>query len=530
MASADLREELNCSICLSIYTDPVMLSCGHNFCQGCIGDVLDTQEGSEVYTCPECRAEYQERPAPQRNLKLRNIVERFLYTLPEQEETDVFCTYCVQCPVLAAKTCLQCEASLCNLHLLVHSKNVEHILIKPTTYIENVKCTIYKEILKYYCTEDATCICVSCYLAGDHRGHKVEPLNEAALKKKDKLKTILEKLTSKMEESEKKVQFLEKNRKEMQQKAASVTERVTGLFRDLREELEALETLLLSEITKQQEQICLQVSELIQQLEIQKDELIKEMRLIEEMYTMTDPITVLMKTSYEEEKECQRKRQYDMAGDDTIIEPLDEGFISITVHRGLLNWSDMLYKIREKRGFKMGNTSLILLDVNTSGNQIAVSDDKKTASGCSTNHQKAKNPDRFTSQQVLSICKITSGQHYWEVKVSRSGNWTLGVSYPSMQRKYKGTNKQLIGYNDKSWGLFRSGKNLTALHNGNMKMVVPDCKVRTFGIYLDYEAGRLSFYQLCDPIRHLHTFTATFTEPLHAAFFIDTNDWISLKV
>ncbi|CAI9623681.1 unnamed protein product, partial [Staurois parvus] len=131
MASANLRAELECPICLNIYTDPVMLGCGHNYCRGCIDRVLDTQEGSGGYSCPECREKFQERPALQKNRKLRNIVENFLSTQPEPEESGVFCTYCIHAPVPAVKSCLHCEASLCINHLKVHSKSPEHILSDP---------------------------------------------------------------------------------------------------------------------------------------------------------------------------------------------------------------------------------------------------------------------------------------------------------------------------------------------------------------------------------------------------------------
>ncbi|MEE6506107.1 hypothetical protein FKM82_007515 [Ascaphus truei] len=293
MASADLREELNCPICLSIHTQPVTLRCGHNFCQGCIGSVWDSQEGSGLYTCPECRAEFQGRPALQRNLKLCNIAERFPSTQPEQEETRIFCTYCVTSSVPAAKICLQCEVSMCDIHLKRHNKVVEHVLTEPTTSLKNRKCPVHKEILKYYCTEDAVCICVSCCLVGEHRGHQVESLNEASEKKKEKLRHVLEKLTSVREETEKRAQSLQGQKRQVQDKAAGVTDRVTALIRDIRAQLEVLEKRVLSEITRWEEQVSLPVSDLIQQREIKKDELSRKMLHIEELSNITDPLTVL---------------------------------------------------------------------------------------------------------------------------------------------------------------------------------------------------------------------------------------------
>ncbi|XP_063807054.1 E3 ubiquitin/ISG15 ligase TRIM25-like isoform X2 [Pseudophryne corroboree] len=293
MASADLRQELHCSICLSIYTDPVTLRCGHNFCRVCIDRVLDTQEGCGVYTCPECRAECQERPALIRNIPLCNILGSFLSTRPDQEETGIFCTYCIHSPVPVAKSCLHCEAHLCDNHLRVHSKSVEHVFCDPTTALENRKCSVHKELFKYYCTKDAACICVSCCLIGKHRGHQMESLDEASEKKKKKLRNVLQKLTTKRADTEKRVRSLQERRREDQGTAAGVTETVTALFRDIRRQLEDLERRVLSEISRQEQRVSLSVSDLIGQLEIKKDELSGKMRHIEELCNMSDPVTVL---------------------------------------------------------------------------------------------------------------------------------------------------------------------------------------------------------------------------------------------
>ncbi|KAG8453138.1 hypothetical protein GDO86_004819 [Hymenochirus boettgeri] len=236
MASADQRDKLNCSTCLNIYTDPVTLPCGHNYCQGCIGNVLGTQEGSGVYSCPECRAEFVDRPALQRNRKLGNIAERFLSTRPERNDgTGISCTYCIHSPVPAVKSCLHCEASLCDNHFNTHSKSGKHVLTEPTTSFGEQKCSVHDELLIYYCPEDYTCVCVSCCLAGEHRGHQVALLSEAFEKMKVKLGNAMGTLTLKREETERKVQVLQEHRREVEGKAAAETERVSALFRDIRE-------------------------------------------------------------------------------------------------------------------------------------------------------------------------------------------------------------------------------------------------------------------------------------------------------
>ncbi|XP_053306967.1 E3 ubiquitin-protein ligase TRIM11-like [Spea bombifrons] len=524
MASAGLREELTCSVCLSVYTDPVTLTCGHSFCRVCIGNALDTQEGSGVYSCPECRAEFQERPPMVKNRKLCNITKTFLSTHPAQEDVGVSCTYC-DSPVPAAKTCLLCEASLCEKHLQKHSKSPEHVLTEPTASLENRKCSVHREILKYYCTEDAVCICVSCSLAGEHRGHQVETLNEASEKKKEKLRNVLQKLTSKREETEKRVQSLQER-----QKAAAVTEWVGALIRDIREQLEALEKRVLSEISRQEEQVSLRVSDLIQQLEIKKEGLSRKIQDIEELCNMTDPLTVLQeqesdRTDFCDEDELHSEEEEDRDIDDRKLRAvdLDEGLISVILHTGLAG-----IVTAAKRRLDAPQASDILLDVNTAGNGIDVSGDLKTVSRSDINQSRPNTPERFQDcAQVLSTRSFSSGRHYWEVESKESGEWILGVAYPSIDRRGR---RSRIGYNKKSWGLWRwLDDQYSEIHDSKVIQLSHRPSCQRLGIFLDYEAGRLSFYELCDPVRHLHTFTTTFTEPLHAAVEVWNTGWVKIR-
>ncbi|XP_073435823.1 E3 ubiquitin/ISG15 ligase TRIM25-like [Dendrobates tinctorius] len=291
MSSIDLRDDLSCSICLNIYTDPVTLSCGHNFCQACISRVLATQGQAGVWACPECRAEFPERPALLRNITLRNIAERFRPTLPELMP-GVFCSYCLHSQVPALKSCLHCEASLCEDHLLAHRKTPEHVLSDLITNPESIKCSIHKKILEYYCFEDAACICVYCS-ARLHRGHKLEMLDEASTKKKERLRKVLDTLTSKKEKTEKRFKSLQERSKIEKKKAAGLTEKVLDLFRDLRRHLDDLEKKVMNEISTQEEQVSASFSKLIHQVEEEKAELSKKLAHIEKLCHTTDPLTIL---------------------------------------------------------------------------------------------------------------------------------------------------------------------------------------------------------------------------------------------
>ncbi|XP_077349561.1 E3 ubiquitin/ISG15 ligase TRIM25-like [Lithobates pipiens] len=515
MASADVRQELDCSICLNIYTDPVNLRCGHNFCRVCIDGVLDTQEGSGGYSCPQCREKFQDRPVLQRNITLRNIVEAFRPTQLEEGKTGIFCTYCYHSPVPAVKSCLHCEASLCDNHLRIHSTSPEHVLTDPTTSMENRKCSIHRELLKYYCTEDSACICVSCRLDGEHRGHKVETLDEASEKKKQKLRNVLQKLMTEREETEKRVQSLQDRRRKVQEKSAGLTERVTALFIELRRHLEDLEKRVLRNISSQEERISW--SDLIHRLEIKKEDLSRKMEDIEELCNMTDPLTVLQESDTGDLCDTEEGDDEDRERHDRLLHDggdLDVSGISHTLHTGL---SDMI-----KGGnvfFYIQEASDILLDVNTAHNNLQISDDMKTVSRSDIEQNRPETPERFQWwPQVLSSQRFSSGRHYWEVDVSEAENYIIGMCYPSIERR--GGEQAGIGNNNKSWSLWRYIGECFLRHDNKQIRTSPNLSSNRVRIYVDYEAGRLSFYDLCDPIRHLHTFTTTFTEPLHAGLWV----------
>uniref|UniRef100_A0A803JJ03 Uncharacterized protein n=1 Tax=Xenopus tropicalis TaxID=8364 RepID=A0A803JJ03_XENTR len=603
MAAADLRAELSCSICLGIYTDPVSLPCGHNCCRGCIGRTWDWQRSiGKNPSCPECRQRFKRKPELATDWKLRGMVERFRPTETEPGETGIFCTYCLLSPVPAAKSCLLCEASLCDTHLRGHCQSAEHVLTEPTASFMGRKCSVHHKVLEYHCYEDSACICVYCCLAREHRGHRVELLSEASEKKKEKLRKVLEKLSPEREETERGAQRLQERRREVAEVAAGETERVTALFRGIREELEALEKRLLSDISRQKEELTLTLTELIQQLEIKKDELSRKIRHIEELCNMADPLSVLQEQweshgaafcgaegadNEDREREdtegannegreredtegadtegreredtegadtegreredtegannegreredtegadTEGREREDTEGADTegreregikvpAVGDLDVGRISETLLTGL---AGIVTGVKGRLIYGQEATELVL-DINTAGNDVSVSGDGKSASYSLTDQRRPQTPERFQDYpQALSSRSFPSGRHYWEVEVSESGSWRVGAAYPSIER---GGAQSYIGNNNKSWGLWRWNNNnnniYTVIHDRKITQLphIPSC--RRIRISLDYEAGHLSFYELSEPIRHLHTFTASFTEPLHAAFCV----------
>ncbi|XP_077327909.1 E3 ubiquitin-protein ligase TRIM39-like [Lithobates pipiens] len=474
MASGDLRAELKCSVCLNIYTDPVMLRCGHNFCRVCIDGVLDTQEGSGDFFCPVCRKRFRSRPALQRNITLHNIAEIFLSAQPDQEKSGVFCT--------------------------------RHLLCDPTLSMESRKCSVHKKILEYYCTEDETCICMSCCVIGGHKGHKMKSLDEASEKKKKTLRNVLQKRLTKKEKTEERVQSLQEHRRKVEEEAAGDTERVTALFRDLRRRLEDLEKRVLRDISRRANQISIS----IQDLEIQNEELSRKLRHIEELCNVTDPLTVLQESDTGDLCDTEDGDNEDRERHEELLH--DGGGLDVAgvLHKGL---SDVITEVNVY--FYIQGATDILLDGNTANDELQISDDRKTVSGSDIDQNPPETPERFQYwPQVLSSQSFSSGRHYWEVDVGGSDWWVVGMCYPSIERRGE---ESVIGRNKKSWGLHRYINQYWVVHDSDETPLPPNPCSNRFRTDLDYEAGQISFY---DPIRHLHNFTTTCTEPLHVGSYV----------
>lgn len=507
MASADVKAELCCSICKEFYKDPVTLICGHSYCRVCITKTFQHQ-GKEDYKCPICSRYFKVLPELNANWSLRNLADRLSSIDLRSKEPGFICTYCIHSPVPAVKTCLLCEAHLCDDHLKVHSEAREHMLIEPTLALDTRKCSIHKRVLEYYCTNDAALICSSCKLGSKHLGHHVEPMDEAYTKKKKELSGVLDSLSTMREKTQKRLHALEDERGAVPLRASGVRERFTNVFRDIRRHLEDLEKRVLKEISRQEEQLLLSVSKLIQELEAKKGELSERMSDIEKMCQMTDPVTFLLEATLE-------SQDFSDADDDQVrvLRNFEESVIVMLVNTGMAEMVTFL-----QTTMNVPESSDLLLDENTAANDVDISEDLKTASWSKINQKRPNRPERFRNFQVLTTKRFSSGQHFWCVEANGSGSWMVGLSYPSLDRKGC---LSCIGYNNKSWGLCKYVDNqYLVIHEGREVHVPHLFSYHILGIYLDYEGGRMSFYELGDPIRHLHTFSATFTEPLHAALYV----------
>ncbi|KAK2898814.1 hypothetical protein Q8A67_010232 [Cirrhinus molitorella] len=121
-----MSHHFRCPVCKSMLKDPVSISCGHNYCRGCINEFWDNCAGD--YVCPQCGNLSETRPVLNTNAALAEVVKSlqqaaFSPALPPQSYAgpeDVACDFCNEQKLKAVKCCLTCDASFCETHIREH--------------------------------------------------------------------------------------------------------------------------------------------------------------------------------------------------------------------------------------------------------------------------------------------------------------------------------------------------------------------------------------------------------------------------
>ncbi|XP_031234309.1 erythroid membrane-associated protein isoform X3 [Mastomys coucha] len=156
----------------------------------------------------------------------------------------------------------------------------------------------------------------------------------------------------------------------------------------------------------------------------------------------------------------------------------------------------------------------VTLDPDTAHPKLILSEDRRCVRLGDRKRPVPDNPERFDFVvSVLGSEYFTTGCHYWEVYVGEKTKWILGVCSESVSRKGKVTASPANGH----WLVRQSRGNeyeaLTSPQTSFRLKESPKC----VGIFLDYEAGIISFYNVTDK-SHIFTFTHSFSSPLRPFF------------
>ncbi|KAF4021912.1 hypothetical protein G4228_012902 [Cervus hanglu yarkandensis] len=156
----------------------------------------------------------------------------------------------------------------------------------------------------------------------------------------------------------------------------------------------------------------------------------------------------------------------------------------------------------------------VTLDPDTAHPKLILSEDRKCVKLGDIRQPVPDNPERFDFVvSVLGSEYFIAGCHYWEVSVADKTKWALGVCSESVSRKGKVTASPANGH----WLLRQNqGNEYEALTSPQTSFRLKE-PPRCVGIFLDYEAGVISFYNVTNQ-SHIFTFTHSFSGPLRPFF------------
>ncbi|XP_078497593.1 E3 ubiquitin-protein ligase TRIM11-like [Lissotriton helveticus] len=462
----DLKQEATCSICLGYFTDPVSAECGHAFCFSCI-----TRCGEGVqnhFPCPQCRAVYETKTL-RPNRHLANMVEI-----------------------------------------------AKHLQVPSATPHGINRCRKHEEKWKLFCVDDQEPICVVCSMSGDHKTHKMLPILEAAQEYKEKCQRYRVCLKEKWEyvlelhcKEETKVTQLEAKLKS--QKAQVINE-----FEKLQRFLEREKSRRLSNLKEEGKKELHNIKEAVTTLEEQQRVL---RRLItdldwkcqqQEVELLNDVKVIFFNSDYHIKKSENMKAQR-MDGDK--LKKKEETDLEKDV--------DLERKILESLEWRWARrfAAEVTLDPDTAHRVLILSSDGRSVRLGDGEQYLPYSRQRFhPGPIVLGRERLSAGRHYWEVEVGDKTHWILGVCDESVSRKGEVRASPEKGY----WTMGLTDSMYIAGTSPSI-LLTPRVHPKVVGLFLDYEAGRLSAYNV-DDRSLLFTFPGVSFPPTLRPFFCTEGD------
>uniref|UniRef100_A0A3B3SM21 Bloodthirsty-related gene family, member 1 n=1 Tax=Paramormyrops kingsleyae TaxID=1676925 RepID=A0A3B3SM21_9TELE len=169
----------------------------------------------------------------------------------------------------------------------------------------------------------------------------------------------------------------------------------------------------------------------------------------------------------------------------------------------------------------------VTFDPKTAHPTLLLSKDGKRVHDGDTVRNVPDNPQRFDCCLcVMATEGFTTGRHYWEVVVKNKTNWDLGVVRESINRKGELTAFPENGF----WTIWhRNGTEYSANCSPPVALSLAE-KPQKVGVYVDYEQGQVSFYNV-DKRSSICTFTGyTFKGKLYPFFSPCHNDGVNNSI
>ncbi|XP_065904043.1 tripartite motif-containing protein 2-like [Dysidea avara] len=266
----EIEEEITCSICEEIFTQPKTIPCLHTFCERCVKSTIEASKltGSEL-CCPICRAELpQDVSNIPTNFSINRLIEIYHKQQSSSQETteELKCGECDDEDATVTMWCVDCESPLCGECYKQHGRmkkfkshktvTVENFTQGPKTILSKRVAVLPTEYCKDHKTQPLDLCCMTCsslicrdctYV--DHREHQYNFVDKLADDEREKIKVIAAPLKKMLEQVRDGLEKVEECDNEIDGKCeAEVIKPIRDVYQRLHEILQQEEVIDLQKV------------------------------------------------------------------------------------------------------------------------------------------------------------------------------------------------------------------------------------------------------------------------------------------
>ncbi|XP_062854242.1 E3 ubiquitin-protein ligase TRIM39-like [Trichomycterus rosablanca] len=490
------EEQLLCSICLDVFTDPVSTPCGHNFCMSCLRACWTVASPCQ---CPVCKEPFPRKPELRVNTFISELAAQFRRSVHDEPRSSRPPESCAEGKLEDLKSCLNCGAAYCDSHRTADKKCKP---IDPVKRLQGHACQTHGRSPDLFCRDDKTFVCKFC-AETEHKAHDAVTVEEEGRLRKSQLEMkqaevqrMIQVRVEKIKEFRHSVEFNTNNK---EKEAAGGTK----VFADLIRCIERRQAEFLNQIEEQHRAAESQAADLIRNLERELGELQGQGAELEDPRHL---LQLLSSSSSRSETWTDVSISTDVC-EETLRKAL------IQVQESVQEEIVKLDKIKLKRIRRYAVD--VTLNPDTVHPYLRLSADGKQVSCGDAGRTLPNNPERFDRCPcVLGVEGFSSGRFYYRVQVGGKTDWDLGVAGESADRKGMITACPENGF----WSVcLRNSTQYMACDSRWVSLPLKRSP-QEVGVFVDYQQGVVSFYDLTAKSL-MYSFTGqSFTEKLHPYF------------
>uniref|UniRef100_UPI00398F6CEE zinc-binding protein A33-like isoform X1 n=2 Tax=Pristiophorus japonicus TaxID=55135 RepID=UPI00398F6CEE len=402
---------------------------------------------------------------------------------------------CAVCSDVSMSSTLKSNRKLSN---IVATICREHARLEETAPGQHM-CPEHRKKMERFCVTDCEVICLDCRDSRKHLHHDVLNVQEAAEEFKAQLQKSVTKLQAMIDKRNLAKIKYEGLLEDILNMTQNIVDSIKKSFEELHSFLYKEEAALLQQLKAEVNQQSIQLQGKIDQIPRDLSSLDASIKAMEEEINHQDSIAFLLNL-----KETQKRAKI-------CVPPLEHVSVKVKPE----NYLGPLQYWTWKNMFKILDPGLSNLTFNpaTACSHLSLCGPTRVRY-----NEKPKvvpdTPERFNvAAFILGSDGFTSGKRYWQVDVGDGKDWSVGIAKESISRKGDLRQSPKHGY----WTIYRE-KDTFGAFLVHPKVIEVKGSPTRIGVYLDYEGGRVSFYD-ADIFSHLFTFHATFTEKVYPFFY-----------